>query len=401
MTRRDYGSGSIYYRAATDRWVGTVEAGWTPKGKRRRITITAKTEAEAKRKLRDRIKELEADGPVGANPRTTVKAWADEWLAVTERTLAPHTYTANRSAVRQWIVPTIGRARLTDLAPADVRKVADAMRTARKATSSIARVHSVLIKMLKDARAEGHGVPARVVEVKAPKSNASDRTDIPPADAVKILRAAANLPTGARWIAALLQGMRQGECLGLTWEQVDLERRVLLLSWQLQPIPYRVPRDRTSGFRAPDGYDCRQVKGRMHLVRPKSRAGWRLIPLIEPMVAALEARREAAPDGPAGLVWFDGDGPIDQKADDAEWYALQDAAGVRHPSGRHYTVHEARHSTASLLHAGGVAPETITAIIGHSSWASTRTYIHVDPEPMRKALEGVAATLQLSPPSDG
>lgn len=393
-TRRDYGAGSIYRRKSDGRWIGTIEAGWTVTGTRRRITVSSDTEARCKVALRDRIRQLEDDGDTRADPRTTVKTWAEDWLAIVVRDLAPLSYNSTRGAVRNWIVPTIGHRRLAQLSPADVRKVADAQRAKGKKTSTMARTHSTLMRLLKDARLEGHSVPARVIEVKAPRPNVSERTDIPPEQAIAILREAAQLPTGGRWMMALLQGMRQGECLGLTWDQVDLERRVLVLSWQLQPLPYRIKRDRSSGFRIPDGYEARQVKGRMHLVRPKTRAGWRLIPLVDPVVEALRRQREAG-EGPQGLIWYDEDGPIDQKRDDAEWYALQDAAGVAGPQGRHYTVHEARHSTASLLYAAGVPPEVITAIIGHSTFASTRTYLHVNPEPMRAALEGLAHQLEL------
>jgi integrase len=107
-----------------------------------------------------------------------------------------------------------------------------------------------------------------------PIAGKSDRDAIPVDDALKILAAVADQRDGSKWVAALLQGMRQGERLGLTWPLVDLEADVPTfdISWQLQPLPYKVKRDRTSGFRVPDGYEARQLEGRMHLVRPRPRA---------------------------------------------------------------------------------------------------------------------------------
>lgn len=394
-TRKDYGTGSIYQRA-DGRWIGAKDVGWTRSGKRRRVTVVASTEAQAKVRLRDRVKEIEGEGSAGLDPRVTVKTWADQWLPLVARTLAPHSYTATRSAAAVWIVPTIGRRRLSELTPADVRATSEAARTAGKSLGTQRRIHSVTITMLKAARDEGHAVPARVLEVKAPTAGVTDRAALSVPEATAVLIEAAKLPHGSRWAAALLQGMRQGECLGLTWEQVDLDRGVLVLSWQLQPLPYCIPRDRRSGFRVPDAYESRQVDGRLHLVRPKSRAGWRVIPLVPWMVSALREWREVAPDNPAGLVWTRPDGkPIRSKDDDAEWYALQDAAKVKHPAREHYTVHEARHTTATLLLEADVAPEVITQIIGHSSWASTRTYLHVDTTRLVAALEKVAERLEL------
>jgi integrase len=114
------------------------------------------------------------------------------------------------------------------------------------------------------------------------------------------------------------------------------------------------------------------------------------------MHSALTAWRELAPPSPHGLVWTTPDGgPIYYKVDDAEWYALQEAAGVQHPNGRHFTIHEARHTTATLLLEAGVAPEVIIAILGHSSILTSRSYMHVNQAPAREALEKVAERLQL------
>src|SRR5690606_6470517 len=150
--------------------------------------------------------------------------------------------------------------------------------------------------------------------------------------------------------------MRQGECLGLTWQAVDLDRGHLDISWQLQALPYL---DRQAGtFRIPDGYEAVHLHGAHHLVRPKSKAGFRVIPLSEFMWTALRQWQHEAPANDWGCVWpalrpdrRNVVRPLPQlsRGDRDAWYALQDEAGVRHPSGRHYVLHEARHTTATLL----------------------------------------------------
>lgn len=420
--RRDYGAGSVYQKhearhgcppldADGERpahkcaapWVGAYSQGWTERGTRRRVSVTADTEAEAKRRLRKKVQEIEAGATAEASTRKTVKAWADEWLPIVERDLRPSSMTATLSATRKWIVPTIGHKRLADLAPADVRAVMEAIRKAGWKSSTQRRAHSVLMQLLKDAQAEGYQIAPRVLAVKAPAKSVSDRTDIPVADAVKMLEVASTDPAGARWVAGFLQGMRQGEVLGLTREAVDLERGILILSWQLQPLPYNVTRDRSSGFRVPDGHEARQVRGRWHLVRPKSDAGWRVIPLLPWMTDALRAWFEIMPESPHGIVWHH---PVGDpyKIDDAAFYALQEATGVRHATRlnddgtpAYFTAHEMRHTTATLLLEAGVDPAIITAIIGHSSIVTTRGYQHVNAAPLAAAMEKVAERLALTP----
>jgi hypothetical protein len=181
----------------------------------------------------------------------------------------------------------------------------------------------------------------------------------------------------------------------LTWDQVDLDAEQIAVSWQLQALPYL---DRKAGtFRLPDGYEVRQLHRSQHLVRPKTGSGYRLIPAVMQMADALREWRAVAPESPHGLVWprvKDGH-PADVKDDLAEWKALQDTVGVRHPSGRHYVLHEARNTTATLLMEARVPNVVITAILGHSSIVVSHGYMHVGQGPAREAMEAVAERLAI------
>lgn len=389
--RRQYGTGSIYKRASDGRYCATIEAGYTRTGGRRRVTVTGKTEADVKRKLTAKQRERNQGTEVAS--RTTVKAWAATWLAERQLLDTPNAHTTDRAGVG-WIMETIGARRLDQLTPAHVREVRDAVRAAGNSSSTALRYHGVLIRMLKAAVAEGHAVPSRVLAVKGPAAAVSDRTDMTIDEALAMLEATAELPHGSRWLAAFLYAVRQEECLGLTWPFATADQ--LTIAWQLQPIPYNIPRDRASGFRMPDGYEAQQLGGRMHLVRPKSKAGWRVVPTLPILGDALTHWRAIAPASPHPLVWPAVDGRWrDENDDRAEWYAMQKRAGIAHPSGRPYYVHEIRHTTATLLLALGVDEATRIAIMGHSSIASTRAYEHRDLTLIRAGLEKVAGRLQL------
>lgn len=390
--RRQYGTGSVY-KEIDGRWVGTIDAGWTERGTRRRIKVKATTEAECKRRLRDRRLALERDGEASSN-RLTVKAWAELWLPMAATQTRPKSFATTSSSMTRWVIPTIGHRRLAGLTPGDIRAVADAQYSAGRSTSTMRRTEAVLVKMLRAALLEGHAVPARVLEGKRPEPAVSDRQSLTVPEAVAVLEQAAQLSHGSRWVAALMQGMRQGECLGLMWENVDLDAGTLTISWQQQQLPY-LNRDKGT-FRVPYGFESRRLERSTHLVRPKSRKGWRVIPLVPWMTSALRAWREAGPDSPHGLVWpaITG-GPASAVADLDEWKALQVTACVGHPTGRYYVLHEARHTTATLLLEAGVDPTVITAIMGHSSIVTTQGYQHVSQTLARQAMEQVAVRLSL------
>lgn len=392
--RQDYGAGSIYQRA-DGKWIGAYKAGLTANGKRKRVTVVGRTEAEAKRRLRARAAEIDA-GEVTESPNITVKVWADKWLKIKERRLSPKGYAAVRGPVAKWIVPTIGHRRLKQLAPQDVRAVEDAQRDAGLKGSTCAATQRVLFNMLRKAIAEGHAVPTRVLMAEMPNVGESDRRPLSISESLAVLIEAGRLDHGTRWAVALLCGMRQGECLGLTWDAIDFEGSQIIVRWQLQRLPYIDKRDRSKGFRVPNDYTCRQVHKAWHLVRPKSKAGFREYPLPPGMIDALRSWRAIAPDSPHGLVWPDARGlPRDHGDDLAEWHALQQQAGVRHPDGRYYHVHECRNVTATQLREVGADGLTITSMLGHTSLSTSEGYMRVTADAKRAAMEKVAGVLGL------
>lgn len=409
--RRQYGTGSVYRRASDGRWIGKIQAGWNSNGTRRVITVSARTEADAKVKLKKKQIQIAESGiPAAGTARTTVKAWSQEWLPMHAKTVRPKSYGTDASHIHKWVIPTIGHRRLEALAPADIRAVHNAITRpdppdypAGRSTSTALRAHRALFKMLKAAILEGHAVPPRVLLVQAPTKAVSDRDAIPLPHALALLEAAAHGPDVARWATALLQAMRPAETLGLTRDAIDLNAHVLDISWQLQTLTYLDRKNKALGFRIPDGYDARHLTGAYHLTRPKTEQGKRIIPLVPWMTAALTDRLATAPDNPWGLLWTALDErngqhritPARAKDDRAAWKALQDQAGVRHVSGRYYTLYEARHTTATLLLEASVDPETVKAIMGHSSIAVSRGYQHVSQELTRRALEGIAGRLGL------
>jgi integrase len=394
---RQYGSGSVYQRASDGKWAGIIEAGYTPTGGRRRLTVYGTDRKDAERKLRAKQREVTAEG-MPSSSSATVKSWAEHWLQQQQQEAKPKTWLGYRTTINRWVIPTIGHKRLDKISPIDVKAVGKAIRAAGLSSTTARQHQVVLIGCLRTAVSEGgHRINPSIFAMKAPAKAVNDRAAIATADARALLTAAAAAPDGSRWIAALLQGMRQGECLGLTWSSIDLDAGICDVSWQLQALP-RITRGARSGpLRVPDGYDYRVLDGALCLVRPKTARGKRLIPLVPPMVAALRRWQAIAPASPHGLVWPRPDGrPAKVKSDEAAWVALQDTAQVASVDGvlgRRYLLHEARHTCATLLMQARVPESIRIAILGHSTAAITRGYEHSSDEQTRQALQSVAELL--------
>ncbi len=135
-------------------------------------------------------------------------------------------------------------------------------------------------------------------------------------------------------------------------------------------------------------------------MRPKSRAGRRVISLPGPLVAALRTHRAAQAQERlvAGAMWQNhlelvftqaNGRPVDPGKDYQQWRRLLTAAGVRRAR-----LHDARHTAASLLLAQGVPARVVMEMLGHSQISLTLgTYSHVAPELQQEAADRIGRVL--------
>lgn len=342
--RRVRGEGSIYQRASDGRWVGVVDMGWA-NGKRVRKTVTAATLKE----LRPKFARLKAQAEAGvADENMTVERWMAKWLrdVAGERNRAS-TLRTYEMYTEKWINPQVGKVKLGKLRPDHIRGMLAAMREAGKSDATRRQVLAILRRAL--AVAENDQLIA---------SNPASKVDAPPVgqgshgkftleEARKILGALDREGVSAsRWTCALLAGLRQGEALGLRWENVDMERRRILVSQAVQ-----------------------QVKGKgLQVVPLKSQASYRSVPMVMPVYEALlrEPNKE-------GFVWG-GENPTAPRRDWQAWVDLLKMAGVEHRP-----LHAARATCGSLLLEAKVPDKIIAEILGHSQVKITQDhYLHGD-----------------------
>lgn len=380
-----YGDGS-FYQDERGYWVAVVNLPKGPDGKRRRKIIRRQKKSDVVSERLKILGELANYGDV-ITTTPTVKTYLEHWLTHTaaER-LRPRTLDTYRGYITRWIIPAIGRVKVSDLTPRHVEAVQQLCRTgygegkhAKKPVSSTTRlqIHRILGVALRDAVRAGHlrVNPADRDHVEAPRKRHVETTVLTGAQTRDLLAAVAEHPLAARWALALFTGMRQGECLGVERSAIDLERDLITVRWQVQRPTSK-----------PDESIPQRDLGRGYwLLPPKTRGSFRVVPIIEPLHIALEQHIEQMPP-PAethDLLFRRADGmPIDQSTDRKEWKAILAAAGL--PPVR---LHDARHGVATLLLEAGVDLHVIQTILGHSSVLTTKGYAHVNTRLAREGLE--------------
>ena len=103
---------------------------------------------------------------------------------------------------------------------------------------------------------------------------------------------AAKLRNSARWVVALALGLRQGEALGLHWEDVDLVAGyVRIRKNRLRPKYAHGCGAEPCGRKA--GYCPKRSQIRREHKSTKSRAGRRTIGLPDPLIKILRQHQEA------------------------------------------------------------------------------------------------------------
>jgi integrase len=255
-----------------------------------------------------------------------------------------------------------------DRAPANNRKGTISARTIRL-------THSVIREALQHAF-EWDMVPRNVADATKPPRAVRPQVQVWSAEeAQTFLKAAEGDTYSPLWLVALTTGMRQGELMGLRWQDIDFKRGVLHVRHTLA-----------------------NVNGERSLREPKTRSGRRTITLSPACIAALKAhrtsqleRRMAAP------VWTDNDAVftaasgswLDHGNLTRNYNAIVKRAGVKR-----IAFHGMRHTHATLLLKEGVNVKIVSERLGHANIGITLdTYAHVLPSMQQQAADGIDAAL--------
>ena len=279
---------------------------------------------------------------------TKFETAAEELFRSCERYWKPGTRKVNRIYYRNQILPWFGDMQIAEITRGDVQRWFASLRATPAAADRAAPVLSVLMKQaeLLAYRPEGSNP---CVGIRRYRRKGRERF-LSPAEMRRLGTALAGhreeRPLHAAAVELLLlTGCRKNEILTLRW--TDYREGKLFL------------RDSKTG----------------------PRTVWLSSPARRILDGLPRRRREVFPSGTAGL-------PLAPQAMNRFWDRLRAEAGLAD-----VTLHDARHSYASVAIMQGETVATIGKLLGHRNPATTLKYIHLDDAAVREAAEAVAPVM--------
>lgn len=355
--------GSIYQRK-DGRWCACL----TWKGNRK--YFYGQSQKEVKKKLKEFSNELARHGYIDL-AKGTVGAMILDWLETDNYiSLKPKSYETKRYIITQFIIPNLGSIKTTALQRADIQLLINRL-SDKYAWSTVKKVSSVLNQWLRSLVLD-HKIfwnPAEGVILPRKTTQNCKKIRFFSEDELKSIldTAIETYPTGTpvtrlgyAFHLLAYTGMRVGEALALTWDDVDFDAKTI--SIDKNSVTYKNPDDKAEKRYLTTVQDS-----------TKTISGTRIIPMSQKAEHALLEIQKLNGDFDTVLATSTGN-QMNHRDLARAFSGIQERAGIKNPG----TLHSLRHTFASRLIECGVDIKTVSALLGHSDIAITyNTYVHV------------------------
>jgi integrase len=340
---RGNGEGTVYARKNKHGKITSYRGEYGEVGNRQ--YVSAKTKTECWNKLRAALNEYDPS----LDATTRVEQYLNAWLQGIKDTVRIRSWERYEQLTRKHIIPALGKVKLKDLKRARIRDLYRSKLDEGLAARTVQYIHTTLHKALKQAELDGLITSNPSDGIKPSNPRKQEIHPLTEEQATAFLQAARGDRYEALYELALRYGLRQGELLGLKWE--DLQGNTLLVRRTMSEVrDGRIEEETKSG------------KGRRVELSPKALEALR-------SHRARQNQESAATDyQESGLIFATSKGtPVNSK--NLYWRSfkpLLKSAGL--PDIR---FHDLRHTCATIRLMRGQKPTEIQYLLGHSSVAFT------------------------------
>jgi integrase len=356
---RGKGEGSIFYEKGRNRWVGRLELPPTAEGKRHRKRFTGVTRVEVATQMRKFQVDREAGRPV-VNGMMRVGPFLRKWLdeQIEPKATSVNTFHNYRSVVNIHLIPALGQIRLRDLTVENVDSMLRAKFKEGLSHSSVMRIRTAIVKALRYGERfdfVSRNVAALTDLPRAPRREGRSLTV---EQACSLLEGAKSDRLEVAINLGLLLGLRPGEALGLTWDDVDVDEGLLFVRRSLKCEGTIL---RLGDTKTPLSQRTLKIPARLTTLLHRQRSR--------------QARERLA----AGELWQGYNlvvaTEIGTPVDPSNYRRSLDRICQKVEIG-HWHPHQLRHSYASILSSQGVPIEELSDALGHANLRMMSVYRH-------------------------
>ena len=308
-----------------------------------------------------------------------VDAWFDYWIGIKKQTVRPNTVRNYSERYERNIKGVIGNKLLTDVKPIHCQKIFSDMADEGYKTTTIYQTRIALYNMFEFARENDVLItnPCKK-SLKSDMGKPSDKKEALTIDVLKkFLEAVVGYSYENQYRFVLQTGLRTGELIGLKWSDIDFENRTMKI-------------ERTMEFR--------YKVGEWRVGPPKSKSGYRTIPLTDEAIRILENQRsknkslKLVPIEWKDIVFLCRKGaPVKNSTYDTGLFKYCDRVGIPR-----FSMHVLRHTFATRCIEGGMKPKTLQKILGHSNIGITMNlYVHITEDEKHREIDLVADALKV------
>ena len=308
-----------------------------------------------------------------------VDAWFDYWIGIKKQTVRPNTVRNYSERYERNIKGVIGNKLLTDVKPIHCQKIFSDMADEGYKTTTIYQTRIALYNMFEFAR-ENDVLIANPCKksLKSDMGKPSDKKEALTIDVQKkFLEAVVGYSYENQYRFVLQTGLRTGELIGLKWSDIDFENRTMKI-------------ERTMEYR--------YKVGEWRVGPPKSKSGYRTIPLTDEAIRILENQRsknkslKLVPMEWKDIVFLCRKGtPVKNSTYDTGLFKYCDRVGIPR-----FSMHVLRHTFAIRCIEGGMKPKTLQKILGHSNIGITMNlYVHITEDEKHREIDLVADALKV------
>ena len=308
-----------------------------------------------------------------------VDAWFEYWIDVKKKTVRPNTVRNYTERYNKNIQKIIGRKILTEVKPIHCQKIFTDMAEEGYKTSTIYQTRIALFNMLEFAK-ENEVILSNPCKksVKSDMGKPSQKKEALTIDIQKKFIEYAKGQSYENQFRFILQtGLRTGELVGLKWEDIDFSKKAIRIQRSME---------------------YRYSVGEWRIGEPKSKAGYRTIPLTDETIRILTEQKEKNKNiKKIQEEWYEfiflsrkGE-PVKNSAYDTALFKICDKAKINR-----FSMHVLRHTFATRCIEGGMMPKTLQKILGHSNIGITMNlYVHITEDEKQKEIDKVSCVLNV------